>query len=72
MTYRRALKIAIVPWLIGALSIGWWIVSLGPNTEEMWYLSWRMGIVFIALYFGLAETIHRISRILSETNRYRR
>lgn len=73
MTYRRALKVALIPWLIlSGIFIGWIVFDLQPSSEEAFDLSWRMGIALLVMYPGLAFTIFRINEILDTASSFRR
>ena len=73
VTYRRAMKIAMVPWLISVASfVAWLVFDIHPTAAEVWDLSWRMAIVFACMYFGLAFTIFRINEIHDQAKSFRR
>jgi cytochrome bd-type quinol oxidase subunit 2 len=73
MTYRRALKVALIPWLILVASLVAWIAfGLKPAAREILDVSWRMGVALVVAYFGLAFTIFRIREISDQTKSFRR
>jgi len=72
MSYRRALKLAIIPWLIVTISFTLWFASQDPSAAEVRHLGWRLALAFVGIYFGMGGAIQRISEIVTEANRHRR
>lgn len=73
VTYRRALKVAIVPWLILVASfVAWLVLGASPTAAEIWDISWRMAIAFVVIYFGLAFMIFRINELHDQAKQFRR